>query len=318
MVALLVAGIALAPPTQAQEETPEARFLALLNQARVLNGRLPVAPSAELTSAALAHSQDMIRRGYMEHVNPEGESPQDRARRAGYGAPPGTGWLVIEAISARSTPETAIDWLLSDGLHRRVLLNGRYREVGIGFARGGAYGQIWAIKVGCRPNVLPVFARPAATGASVDLTLTNEECSPFGAGSFMGEVVAMQVSESKDFSGAGWEPFTSNRTFPVLVPMVNVRLRDAQGREITAQAQVAGVNQAAVAASPSPTESPTPTPSSTSAPPAIPAASATPTLGPEPGLTSTSTATPGPAASPSPTRWPTRGPVTHTPLPTSP
>src|SRR5688572_3725980 len=128
--------------------SPERRMFELLNAERVAQGLTPVAWSSELGQAAELHSADMAARGYLDHDAPDGSTPQSRAARAGYVVPPGSGWLVIEAISARPSVEAALNWLLTDGVHRRVLLRSVWREVGIGHASGGAYGNYWVLDFG--------------------------------------------------------------------------------------------------------------------------------------------------------------------------
>jgi uncharacterized protein YkwD len=82
----------------------------------------------------------------------------DRAIREGYGARPGTGWIVVEVISAISgEPAGPLRWWLeaSPAVHGRVLRNPRWREVGVGYAAGGPYGHYWTVLVGCQPGVVP-------------------------------------------------------------------------------------------------------------------------------------------------------------------
>jgi hypothetical protein len=206
----------------------------LINQARIAQGLPPLAVSQELTTAAKAHAKDMAAHGYMEHEGRDGSTPQVRAARQGYGAPAGTAWLVLEVITARATPEAGLNWLLSDRLHRGVVLRGYWREMGVGFVEGGPWGQIWSIKFGCRPNVLPVVAEPNATGG-VTLRLTNEECTPSGGADQIGRATEVMVSERPDFDGAAWEPFVKEKVVQN-GGNVFVKYRDARGREVTTSA----------------------------------------------------------------------------------
>jgi uncharacterized protein YkwD len=216
---------------------PEMRIFHLLNEARKARGLNPLAWNAELAKASTAHAEDMARRGYMDHNSPEGLDPRDRASKAGYIIPSKSPWLVIETISARATPEAAMDFLLGHGPHAAVLLRPTWREAGAAYVKGGPYGQFWVINYGCRPNVLPVFATTGKAGKSVDITLTNELCTPNGQGDYMGKAVDVQISDNKDFSGANWEPFDTLKTVKEPSPNMYVKLRDAQGR--TAQSDVA-------------------------------------------------------------------------------
>ena len=190
-----------------------------------------MALTPELNAAAKAHAEDMAAKGYMEHNEPNGSTPQARAIKAGYAAPANSAWLVLEVISARQTAEAAANWLLSDRLHRGVLLRGYWREMGAAYVEGGPYGQFWVVEFGCRPNVLPVIAEPTASGG-VTVRLSNEECTPTGAGEAIGKATEVMVSDKPDFDGAAWEPFVTTKTVGK-AGSVFVKYRDARGREVT-------------------------------------------------------------------------------------
>jgi len=162
---MLIAGASAAsaqavPTPSPTGEDPRTNELAVLvNQARVDHDLLPLARSQQLDSAAQAHSQDMVANNYLDHVGADGSTPQERADRAGYVVPPRSGWIVVEVISAISDqPAGPLNWWLTEstGVHRRVLMNPRWREFGVGYAAGGDYGNYWTLDVGCRPGVLPI------------------------------------------------------------------------------------------------------------------------------------------------------------------
>jgi uncharacterized protein YkwD len=284
---------------------PEQRLLQLLNQARIANGLNPLALTPELTASANAHARDMVQNGYMEHTARDGSTPQQRAARAGYEAPSGSAWLVLEVISARQTPEAAANWLLSDPLHRGVVLRDYFREAGPAYVQGGPYGQMWVVNFGCRPNVLPIVADPNPNGG-MTVRLTNEKCTPTGRGDAIGKATEIMVSDKPDFSGAAWEPFVTSK-------VVNgggnvfVKYRDTQGRTTVASAQGPGGNpvivtaasastatlnmatppgqattgQMTAAPAPASQSAPAPPPAAAQAAPAVPAAPAEPAA---PGL----------------------------------
>ncbi|MCC6176805.1 MAG: CAP domain-containing protein [Chloroflexi bacterium] len=210
----------------------------MINQARLAQGLSPLSPSAELAASAQAHAQDMVKYGYMEHEGRDGSTPQTRATRQGYVAPSGTAWLVLEVISARQTAEAAVNWLLSDRLHRGVLLRGYWREFGVGYAEGGPWGQIWTVEFGCRPNVLPVVADTPSSGGT-RVYLTNEECTPGGTPDAIGKATEVMVSNRADFSGAAWEPFVTSKVVKS-DGNVFVKYRDARGRETLASTAPGG------------------------------------------------------------------------------
>jgi hypothetical protein len=211
----------------------ERRMFEALNAERVRQGLTPVAWSSELAKAASQHSSDMARHDFLEHESLDGSSPQDRAARAGYRVPSGNGWMVIEAISAMPSMESALGWLLGDALHRGVLLRATWREVGIGHASGGSYGNYWTLDFGCRPNVLPFFATPADDGKGLRLTFTNENCASYGGGSDqMGRATSYMLSTRKDFRDADWEPYVATKQVDGLdSDNLHVRFKDTSGRE---------------------------------------------------------------------------------------
>ena len=172
-LALLLAG-ASSPVVFAQQDDTSARAAAVLdlvNTARVQAGLQPVARSTELDASAQVHSVDMVQQNYLDHVGSDGSSPQERADKAGYHVPVNTGWIVVEVISAISAdPSGPANWWLGDGQHRRVLLNPRWREVGVGYGQGGQYGTYWTADFGCRPGVLPTVVFMGTTYTS------SEQC----------------------------------------------------------------------------------------------------------------------------------------------
>lgn len=248
------------PPAPAPGST-EARMLALLNEARTQAGVLPVAWSPELGASTRAHGQDMATNGFLDHDGSDGSGPATRAARHGYVVPAGSGWLVIEAISAMPSVESAMNWLLTDGLHRRVLLRSYFREVGIAHVVGGPYGNTWVLDFGCRPNVLPVHPAPGGAPGTVALTFSNEDCAPYGGGpERMGRATQVMLSQRADFRDAVWEPFAPVRE--VAAPRSGellARHRDDQGRESVPYRALLG-SQSAAPASSTPAATPTPTP----------------------------------------------------------
>jgi len=221
----------------------------LINQARIAQGLNPLALTSELNASAKAHASDMAQFGYMEHEGRDGSTPQTRARAAGYMAPASSAWLVLEVISARQTPEAAANWLLSDALHRGVLLRGYWREMGAAYVQGGPYGQFWVVEFGCRPNVLPVMTEPSASGG-VTVRLTNEQCTPTGTADAIGKATEVMVSDQADFTGATWEPFVTTKVMNGAGGgNVFVKYRDAKGRETVASSQGAASPVVVTAAS---------------------------------------------------------------------
>jgi uncharacterized protein YkwD len=161
-------------PGRTHAGVPDARtndLATLINRARVEHGAQPLARSSELDSAADAHSQDMLVHDYLDHTGSDGSTPQERAERAGYRVPRQSGWIVVEVISAISgDPAGPLDWWLNQSpeVHGKALLDPRWREMGVGYAAGGEFGNYWTVLVGCRPGVLPLVQLDGRTFESME------------------------------------------------------------------------------------------------------------------------------------------------------
>ena len=88
---------------------------------------------------AQAHSEDMAKRGFFAHNNPDGATPFDRMKRAGI-----TYRAAAENIAAgqRTAEEVVDSWMNSSG-HRANILNASYTKMGLGIAYGGSYRVYW-------------------------------------------------------------------------------------------------------------------------------------------------------------------------------
>ena len=148
------------------------------NTARRRHNRRALDWSDRLVPLARAHSRDMARRGFFDHVNPDGEAPSDRAARLGVGCRRELGggrvrvgvsenlfqtwrwtgwtdrtqfgrttrtydWQTPDAI-ARATVQS---WLDSPG-HRRTLLDADAQTEAIGVAIAST-GEVYVTQVVC-------------------------------------------------------------------------------------------------------------------------------------------------------------------------
>ena len=210
------------------------RVADLTNQERLKAGLPPLKWNDSLANSASAYAQDMAARNYFAHNSPEGSTPVDRARAAGY-PPYGWGGLYVGENLARGygSPEGAMQgWMASEG-HRQNLLNPKYREIGVGVAVAPSGALVWAQEFGSRPGVLYAFINgdaPTTDSPQVTLTVDSEEVSSWGS---VGPATDMMVSNSPDFEGATWEPYSRTRVWTLRSEpgpqRVYVRLRDASG-----------------------------------------------------------------------------------------
>jgi uncharacterized protein YkwD len=108
----------------------EYEQLANAHRARVGCG--PLRWDNRTGTVAQAHADDMVRRDYFSHTNPEGQGPFDRLRAAGV-----TYTAAAENIAYGYPTAAAVlqGWLNSDG-HRRNLENCEYTHHGIGLNSG--------------------------------------------------------------------------------------------------------------------------------------------------------------------------------------
>lgn len=120
-------------------EALEKQILEITNAERKKYGIDELVWNEELAALARAHSADMAKRGFFDHVNPDGKTPFDRMRDAGIKY-----FVAAENIAAgQSSPERAVEeWMNSDG-HKMNILNPSLKELGVGMARGGDYGIYW-------------------------------------------------------------------------------------------------------------------------------------------------------------------------------
>jgi uncharacterized protein YkwD len=108
-----------------------------LNRTRAHHGLHRLRFNKRLSRAARRHARDMARRNYFSHDTLGGGSFLDRIRRTGYlrGA---HSWIVGENLAwgsrGYSRPQVIMRmWMNSPG-HRANILNGSFREIGIGVA----------------------------------------------------------------------------------------------------------------------------------------------------------------------------------------
>ncbi|WAZ19358.1 CAP domain-containing protein [Streptomyces cinnabarinus] len=111
----------------------------LTNRERVRAGLRPLSVDPVLTTAAQAHSADMVARAFYSHTSPEGTQPWDRAAAAG-----SRHRSIGENIACgqRSPAEVVEGWMNSPG-HRANILKRDFTHIGIGFAGGGPAGTYW-------------------------------------------------------------------------------------------------------------------------------------------------------------------------------
>ncbi|MFD0022551.1 CAP domain-containing protein [Streptomyces sp. NPDC058382] len=123
--------------TPPADTSAQAAVLSLVNQERAKVGCSPVTASSSLASLAQNFSDDMAARGFFDHTDPDGNSPWDRAAKAGVDN------LGGENIARGQADAQAVmdAWMNSEG-HRANILNCDYKTLGVG-VHTGAGGPWW-------------------------------------------------------------------------------------------------------------------------------------------------------------------------------
>ncbi|HZE32193.1 MAG TPA: CAP domain-containing protein [Actinoallomurus sp.] len=115
----------------------EAQAVQLTNAQRAQHGCSALHVDSRLRTAARAHSKDMRVRGYFEHDSPDGKTPWDRIKAAGY-TQAGAENIAMGYPTAKAV---VVGWMNSPG-HRANILNCSLKAVGIGVEYGSG-GPWW-------------------------------------------------------------------------------------------------------------------------------------------------------------------------------
>ncbi|KES06541.1 membrane protein [Streptomyces toyocaensis] len=130
------------PGPVSAESAAAAEVLRLVNAERAKVGCSPVAASSALTDLATAFSDDMAKRGFFDHTDPDGDTPWDRAKAAGVNG------LGGENIARGQADAEAVmqAWMDSPG-HRANILNCDFKTLGVGVHMGPG-GPWWTQNFG--------------------------------------------------------------------------------------------------------------------------------------------------------------------------
>lgn len=217
----------------------EVQTVHLITLERRSAGLPPLRWNQELTHSARDFAQDVVLNqplGYCGHTDSEGRSPGERMRIAGFVR---LGAWAENSVCGYTTPEVTVRaWMNSDA-HRANLLDGRFREIGVGFALSEANrGYIVAditIDSGYAPIIIENEA-PSTTSTQVQLYIYDQVTQS----GFMGQEasVEMMISNDPGFGGAVWQPFQAETTWTLSSgegwKTVYVKTRDGLGRTVVA------------------------------------------------------------------------------------
>jgi uncharacterized protein YkwD len=126
----------------------EIAVVKLLNQTRVQHGLHTLQVRTSLCRAARADSREMVQREFFSHQSFNGESQTARVLRCGYTCKGCSSWRTGEVIAygvgPAGMPQAIVDEWLQSAAHRTVLLDPRWRDVGVGRSRGTFRGLVGA------------------------------------------------------------------------------------------------------------------------------------------------------------------------------
>jgi uncharacterized protein YkwD len=128
------------PSSRLDVNALEQRVVDLTNRQRANRRLRPVAADDALSDAARRHSEDMLRRRFFAHINPDGQTPTDRiaaAVRRRIGASAENIWMRSGGVAETALSmviEEAFAQMMESPVHRNNILNARYTHIGVGVA----------------------------------------------------------------------------------------------------------------------------------------------------------------------------------------
>lgn len=116
-------------------DVPERAIVRAVNLERAAVGLPDLRATRRLSRGAERHSRDLLRHGFIGHASSDGTPFARRVARIGSFRIAGEVVAFVPRGSASRARSVVRMWMRSPS-HRRQLLNGRFRIIGIGRARG--------------------------------------------------------------------------------------------------------------------------------------------------------------------------------------
>lgn len=130
-------------PQAATVDEAATATLCLVNRRRVRRGLPRLHSQPQLRRVGRRYARQMVRRQFFSHTSPTGRTMVDRLEAVGYAQLQMT-WTVGEALAwgagDRATPASIVAAWMASRPHRHLLLEARFRDVGIGVAPGAPTG----------------------------------------------------------------------------------------------------------------------------------------------------------------------------------
>lgn len=129
---------ALLKPVNAQESIlTSEQILTQTNQLRAQKNLPPLVENPLLDNAAKAKAKDMLAQDYWNHINPQGKTPWQFVREAGYEYQTAGENLALNYMSA----ESVIAAWRNSPTHNLNQMNPSYSQIGISVERGQLKGK---------------------------------------------------------------------------------------------------------------------------------------------------------------------------------
>jgi hypothetical protein len=143
---------------EASSITPE-NIIALTNQERLGYGLNTLSTNAQLSAAALAKANDMFEKQYWDHFGPNGESPWQFIRAAGYNYVYAGENLAKGFRTAEGVHEA---WMASP-THKANIVSGNYKDIGVAVVEGELLGKQTTLVVQMFGNLTSEVYTPTQT-----------------------------------------------------------------------------------------------------------------------------------------------------------
>ncbi|OHR73497.1 hypothetical protein HMPREF3291_19045 [Bacillus sp. HMSC76G11] len=136
---MIYPGQSLNIPSGSAYQSMESEVVTLVNKERAKYGLKPLTANWEVARVARYKSEDMRDKNYFSHTSPTYGSPFDMMKSFGIQYS-----YAGENIAAGQTTAQSVvtAWMNSEG-HRKNILSSNFKEIGVGYAKGGSYGHYW-------------------------------------------------------------------------------------------------------------------------------------------------------------------------------
>jgi uncharacterized protein YkwD len=115
------------PSVQVVDSAFEDRTFSLVNEERVKAKLKPLARNVQLDKSAELKLQDMVDKGYFEHISPTGDSPWVFFDRAGYEYH----FAGENLASDFSSPDSFVSGWMSSSKHKENIMDPKFTESGV-------------------------------------------------------------------------------------------------------------------------------------------------------------------------------------------